>query len=320
MLVWSDKKLKKSWFKILNLYLYNRYDLINIVSQKIDEEIDKKINNEKYLITKHYLVWKDKVIAKWIKQFDSRFDKNEVKEKINEKFEELYNLEFEIFYTEINSELKRVRKKNKTLFIKKFSIFYNKVLNDVDVINAHASHHKHWYLDLINVDYNTIVFRSKSRDLRIFESSLLFFFLILLLLFYIVRLDKILSPIFFLAIMYFYRILITEHVYNNIFYFFFFSLIYFEFGLSILYIFINFFFIFFLLVDNYINRLIVTFGFYKIMKTKPNVYVRYQWKRFLIFCFFWVKRKIYKKIILIFYFGSLFLVNVNVVLLVFHLF
>jgi hypothetical protein len=78
-----------------------------------------------------------------------------------------------------------------------------------------------------------------------FEISIIFFFVVLLfLLNNNVLTDRILFPVFFLFIIYFYRTLITKNIYNTV-YFLFYTIIYLEFGLSTLYTILSLFYLFF---------------------------------------------------------------------------
>jgi hypothetical protein len=310
--IWSNERLAKAWFKMLNLYV-NEDIALAIIEQKIEEEIESKIDHERYIIIKSYLLWKQKIAV-------GQVEKNKcfVKEELNVRgvlYDELY--QFELFYGEINNELIRIKKKNKKIFMERFLFFYKNLLHDVSEVNTSAFFYKNLVLNNVKVEYNRMVL--KKQNLRIFESSIMFFFIILLFLFYFTPIDRILFPVFFLFIIYFYRTLITNSKYNIV-YFLLYTIIYLEFGFPILYIVIILVYVFFLIFDNFICRLIfILFG---LKKNKTSaIFIKKDWKSILLRPLVRKLRKLRRKLrrkirrialfilFFIFYFIILFLLN-----------
>jgi hypothetical protein len=298
--VWSNNELKPIWKKILSLYIIDESVVLYHIEQEIEKELSEKLENERYFIIKSYLVWREK-----ISNLDIEKNKDLTEEEIDQK-DDAELAHFNIFYSELNKELIVVKNKNKNIFIKRFLTYYKRVLFEVNEINASSLLYKTKFLYNVKLYYNKIIL--EGNDLRIFETSVIFFFIIVLFLFHIVHIDKILFPVFFLFIIYFYRILITKSLYN-IFYFFCFTIIYFEFGFVFLYISIFFMYIVFLYFDKFIRKVIAKLFFIR-KKTPRGILSRKDWKSILFLHIPRFRRKIYRFLFFIFYFIGIFILNV----------
>jgi hypothetical protein len=149
------------------------------------------------------------------------------------------------FYDNVKAEFSYLHEVKKKLL---YTILLKKLLQNIKYIE---------YLETNNYVYRgrlkkKLLYKMKKGNIKIsdrfisifFEISIIFFFVVLFLLNNNVLTDRILFPIFFLFIIYFYRTLITNSKYNIV-YFLLYTIIYLELGLSILFTIISLFYLFF---------------------------------------------------------------------------